>query len=68
MKYQWKRHSSNMTIGMQSNLTISKVTPLDEDQYYCVAMTKGGMAFSKNASLTVNGNIPHPYSITLAYS
>ena len=40
---------------MESNLTIPRATPLDEDQYYCVAMTEGGYAFSNNVTLTVNG-------------
>ena len=55
MKYEWKRHNSNSIIGNQSNLTIPDVTPLDEDQYYCVAMTEGGYAFSNNVTLRVNG-------------
>ena len=55
VKYEWKRHSSNRVIGRQSSLTISRATPLDEDQYYCVAMTEGGYAFSNNVTLTVNG-------------
>ena len=44
-------------IGNQPNLTISKVTPQDEDQYYCVVVTKGGYAFSNNVSVTVIGKI-----------
>ena len=55
MKYEWKRRNSNSIIGNRSNLTIPKATPLDEDQYYCVAMTKGGYAFSNNVTLRVNG-------------
>ena len=55
--YKWKRHKNDTTIATvkQSSLTISKVTPLDEDQYYCVAITRGGYAFSNNATLMVNG-------------
>ena len=55
--YQWKRHKNEKPIATikQSSLTISKVTPLDEDQYYCVAITRGGYAFSNNATLKVNG-------------
>ena len=41
VKYQWKRYNNNNTIGENSNFTISEVTPLDSDQYYCVAMTEG---------------------------
>ena len=55
MKYEWKRHNDNSIIGNQSNLTISEATPLDEGQYYCVAMTEGGYAFSNNVTLRVNG-------------
>ena len=54
VKYEWKRHSGNITYGRQSNLIISKATPSDGDQYYCVAMTEGGYAFSNNVTLTVN--------------
>ena len=55
--YKWKQHENDTTIATvkQSSLTISKVTPLDEDQYYCVAITRGGYAFSNNATLKVNG-------------
>ena len=55
MKYEWKRRGNNKIIGNQSNLSISKATSLDEDQYYCVAMTEGGYAFSNNVTLTVTG-------------
>ena len=55
MKYEWKRHDNNNIIGNQSSLTISRATPSDEDQYYCVAMTEGGYAFSNNVTLMVNG-------------
>ena len=55
VKYEWKRHRNSSVIGRQSSLTISRATPLDSDQYYCVAMTEGGYAFSNNATLTVNG-------------
>ena len=54
VKYEWKRHKGNVTGGRQSSLTISRATPLDEDQYYCVAMTEGGYAFSNNVTLRVN--------------
>ena len=55
--YKWKRHKNSTAIGKQSSLTISKTTPLDEDQYYCVAMTRtrGGYAFSNNVTLAVYG-------------
>ena len=55
VKYEWKRHNNNSIIGRQSNLTISEATPLDEDQYYCVAMTEGGYDFSNNVTLRVDG-------------
>ena len=54
VKYLWKQHKNNI-IGKQSTLPISEATPLDEDQYYCVAMTEGGYAFSNNVTLTVDG-------------
>ena len=53
--YEWKRHSGHVIDGKQSTLTISEATPLDEDKYYCVAMTEGGYAFSNNVTLTVDG-------------
>ena len=55
VEYEWKRYSGSVTGGRQSSLTISRATPLDEDQYYCVAMTGGGYAFSNNVTLTVDG-------------
>ena len=55
VKYEWKRHINSSVIGRQSTLTISRATPLDSDQYYCVAMTEGGYAFSNNVTLIVNG-------------
>ena len=55
VKYEWKRHKNRIAIGSQSSLTISKSTPLDEDQYYCMAMTTGGYAFSTNVTLKVYG-------------
>ena len=55
VKYEWKRHNGRVTRGKQSTLTISEATPLDSDQYYCVAMTEGGYAFSNNVTLTVEG-------------
>ena len=55
VKYEWKRHSGSVTNKRKSSLTISEVIPLDEDQYYCVAMTEGGYNFSNNVTLTVNG-------------
>ena len=55
VKYEWKRYNSENVIGNQSTLTISEATPLHSDQYYCVAMTEGGYAFSNNVTLTVDG-------------
>ena len=54
VKYEWKRHTGRVTGRKQSSLTISEATPLDEDQYYCVAMTEGGYAFSNNVTLRVD--------------
>ena len=45
----------SVTGGRQSSLTISRATPSDEGQFYCVAMTEGGYAFSNNVTLRVNG-------------
>ena len=53
VKYEWKRHNSENIIGNQSILIISKATPQDSDQYYCVAMTEGGYAIFNNVTLTV---------------
>ena len=53
VKYEWKRHNSESIIGNQSTLNISQATPLDSDQYYCVAMTKGGSVRSNNVTLIV---------------
>ena len=59
VRYEWKHHKNSTSIGRQSSLTISRATPLDEDQYYCVAMTEGGYAFSNNVTLTVDGEYHH---------
>ena len=55
VKYEWRRHSSSGSIGRQSSLIITKATPPDEDQYYCIAMTEGGYVFSNNVTLSVDG-------------
>ena len=55
LEYEWRRHRNSSVIGRQSTLTISEATPLHSDQYYCVAMTEGGYAFSNNVTLTVDG-------------
>ena len=55
VKYEWNRHNGRVARGERSNLTISRVTPLDSDQYYCVAMTEGGYVYSNNVTLTVDG-------------
>ncbi|XP_065918151.1 carcinoembryonic antigen-related cell adhesion molecule 5-like isoform X3 [Dysidea avara] len=57
VRYEWRRHSSSSMFGNESILTISKVTPFDEDFYYCVAITDGGLVVSDAALLTVNYNI-----------
>ena len=56
VNYEWRHHKNNSIIGRGSTYTISRATPLDEDWYYCVAMTEGGYAFSNNVTLRVNGN------------
>jgi len=55
LQFEWRRHNSMARIGRQSNLTITRATPLDMDQYYCIAMTEGGYAFSNNVTLIVDG-------------
>ena len=56
VQYQWRRHKLNRVIGNKSNFTISEANPLtDSDQYYCIATTEGGYAFSNNATVRVNG-------------
>ena len=57
VKYEWRHHKNNSIIGSGSTYTISRATPLDEDQYYCVAMTLGGYDFSNNVTLRVDGKI-----------
>ena len=57
VKYEWRHHKNNSIIGRGSTYTISRATPLDEGQYYCVAMTEGGYVFSNNVTLTVNGKL-----------
>ena len=59
VKYQWKHHNNSSIIGKQSTLKISEATPLDEGQYYCVAITRGGYRFSNNVTLTVDGENHH---------
>ena len=65
VKYEWKRHNGSVTGGRQSSLTISRATPLDEDQYYCVAMTEGGYDFSNNVTLRVDGELNEFYRFDL---
>ena len=55
VRYHWKRHTTHIIIGNHSNLTVSNATPQDNDQYYCIAITEGGYAFSNNVTVTVNG-------------
>ena len=55
VEYEWRHHKNNSIIGRGSTYTISEATPLDEDQYYCVAMTEGGYDFSNNVTLRVYG-------------
>ena len=62
VKYEWKRHNGRVTNRRQSTLTISEATPLDSDQYYCVAMTEGGYAFSNNVTLIVDGEKTNSFS------
>ena len=57
VNYEWRNHKNDGIIGTGSTYTISRAIPLDEDQYYCVAMTEGGYNFSDNATLTVNSEI-----------
>ena len=59
--YEWRHYNdsgSNYSIKSRSStLTLYRVTPLDEGYYYCVAMIgNDNQIFSKNATLTVNGN------------
>ena len=70
VKYEWKHYNSENIIGIQSTLNISQATPLDSDQYYCVAMNEGGYAFSNNVTLTVKGennNIILHYNFIKSY-
>ena len=67
VKYKWKRHNNSIIIRNQSNLTISEATPLDEDQYYCVAMTEGGYAFSNNVTLRVDGKSNNIFTYDIIY-
>jgi len=55
VRYEWRRHNSSGNIGGKSSLTITKATPPDEDQYYCIAMTEGGKVFSNNVTFNVDG-------------
>ena len=67
VKYKWKRHSGSVTGGRQSSITISTATPLDEDKYYCVAMTEGGYAFSNNVTLRVDGKNGYRFIIYMQF-
>ena len=55
VKYEWRRNSGSVTNRKQSSLVITRATPPDEGQYYCIAMTEGGKVFSNNVTLSVNG-------------
>ena len=69
VKYEWRRHNGSIRSASinQTSLTISQVLPSDEDQYYCIATTEGGVNISQIATLTVNGNFMFIFSI-LFYS
>ena len=68
VRYDWRRHSSSDAIGRQSSLTITRATPPDEDQYYCIAMTEGGYVFSDNVTLSVDGEKYYIASIFNLYN
>ena len=68
VQYEWRHHKNNTIIGTGSTYTISRVTPLDEGRYYCVAMTEGGYAFSNNVTLRVNGENDNFYMLGLICS
>ena len=63
VNYEWRHRKNNSIIGRGSTYTISRATPLDEDQYYCVAMTEGGYDFSNNVTLRVDGELDLFYSL-----
>ena len=63
VKYKWRRHNSSSIVGEKPMLIISEATPLDSDQYYCVAMTEGGYAFSNNVTLTVDGENSNHFNV-----
>ena len=63
VQYEWRHHKDNNIIDTGSTYTISRATPSDEDQYYCVAMTEGGYAFSNNVTLRVDGKNDNHYII-----
>ena len=65
VNYEWRHHKNNRIIGRGSTYTISRATPLDEDQYYCVAMTEGGYDFSNNVTLTVDGENNNNNRVTM---
>jgi len=61
VRYEWRRYDDidNFTIiNNDSTLTLSEVTPSDEGEYDCVAMTGKNhhRAYSDRFTLTVNGN------------
>jgi len=55
VRYEWKRHNNSGSVERQSSFNITRATPPDEDQYYCIAMTGGGYVFSNNVTLSVDG-------------
>ena len=59
VQYEWRHHKNNSIIGTGPTYSISRATPLDDGQYYCVAMTEGGYAFSNNVTLRVDGENDH---------
>ena len=65
--YQWRRIESDDIIGTLSNLTILRVTPSDEGQFYCTAFNKGGQITSDLATLTVNRKIMMNYTIHISF-
>ena len=58
--YSWHRINgdipSTRSRGRNKNtLTITRVVPPDEGEYYCIATNDGGSTSSRSASLTVDG-------------
>ena len=53
--YQWVKDGVNVSDTNSNMLVITNIIELDEGEYKCVASSRGGMAVSQLATVTIYG-------------